>query len=193
MEHRFAEAGNVHKDIREILFTEDEIAERVAQIGGELTDKYSKLVAEGESVVLVCVLRGAAIFMADLARATEVPMEMDYMAVSSYGSGAKSSGVVRIVKDLTASIEGKHVIVAEDILDTGLTLQFLIENLQTRNPASVEVVSLLRKNVQGQAPIRCLQIGFECPDEFIVGYGLDYAERYRNLPYIGVLRPEVYR
>lgn len=183
----------MHKDIREILFTEDEIKERVAEIGGELTDKYSKVVDEGEAVVLVSVLRGAAIFMADLARATEVPMEMDYMAVSSYGSGTKSSGVVRIVKDLTTSIEGKHVIVAEDILDTGLTLQFLIGNLQTRNPASVEVVTLLRKNVAGQVPIECSHIGFECPDEFIVGYGLDYAERYRNLPYIGVLKPEVYR
>lgn len=182
----------MHKDIQEILYTEDEIKARVAQIGGALTDKYSKIVDEGESVVLISVLRGAAIFMADLARATEVPLEMDYMALSSYGSGTKSSGVVKVVKDLTASIEGKHVIIAEDILDSGLTLQFLIENLKTRRPASIEVVTLLRKDVPDQAPVECAHIGFECPNEFIVGYGLDYAERYRNLPYIGVLKPEVY-
>lgn len=182
----------MHKDIKEILYSEEEIRERVKQIGGELTDKYSKLVAQGEKVVLVSVLRGAAIFMADLARATEVSMEMDYMALSSYGSGTKSSGVVNVVKDLTASIEGKHVIIAEDILDSGLTLQFLIKHLQVRNPASIEIVTLLRKRTLAQAHIECAHIGFECPDEFIVGYGLDYAERYRNLPYIGVLRPEVY-
>ena len=182
----------MHKDIREILYTEEEIAARVHEIGGELTDKYSKLVDSGESVVLISVLRGAAIFMADLARATEVPMEMDYMAVSSYGSGVKSSGVVQIVKDLTANIEGKHVIVVEDILDSGLTLQFLLEMLQARRPASLEVVTLLRKSRQEQVHIDCAHVGFECPDDFIVGYGLDYAERYRNLPYIGVLKPEVY-
>ncbi len=182
----------MHKDIREILFSEDEIAQRVAEIGGRLTDRYSKTVDGGDSVVLISVLRGAAIFMADLARATDVPLEMDYMAVSSYGNGAKSSGVVRIVKDLTSSIEGKHVILAEDILDSGLTLQFLLENLGSRKPASISVVTLLRKKVADQVPIDCLEVGFECPDEFIVGYGLDYAERYRNLPYIGVLKPEIY-
>ena len=182
----------VHKDIKEILFTEEEIKERVAQIGGALTDKYSKIVDDGESVVLISVLRGAAIFMADLARATEVSMEMDYMAVSSYGADSKSSGIVSIVKDLTTSIEGKHVIVAEDILDTGLTLQFLLENLKARRPASIEIVTLLRKKVEGQVPIQCAHIGFDCPNEFIVGYGLDFAERYRNLPYIGILKPEIY-
>lgn len=187
-----AEGSDVHKDIKEILFTEDEIAARVREIGGALTDKYSKIVDAGESVVLLCVLRGAAVFMADLARATEVSMEMDYLAVSSYGNEAKSSGVVKIVKDLTSSIEGKHVIVCEDILDSGLTLKFLIETLQARGPKSIEVVTLLRKQVREQAKIECAHIGFECPDEFIVGYGLDYAERYRNLPYIGILKPEIY-
>ena len=182
----------MHKDIKEILYTEDEIAARVKEIGEALTDQYSKVVDAGEKVMLISVLRGAAIFMADLARATEVPMEMDYMAVSSYGSGVKSSGVVSIVKDLTSSIEGKHVVVVEDILDSGLTLQFLLETLQARNPASIEVVTLLRKLTREQAHIDCAHIGFECPDEFIVGYGLDYAERYRNLPYIGILKPEVY-
>ena len=182
----------MHKDIKEILYTEEEIAARVREIGGALTDKYSALVDSGESVVLLSVLRGAAIFMADLARATEVPLEMDYMALSSYGAGTKSSGVVKIVKDLTATIEDKHVIVVEDILDSGLTLQFLLENLEARKPASIEVVTLLRKLSKAQVPIECAHVGFECPDEFIVGYGLDYAERYRNLPYIGILKPEVY-
>ena len=182
----------MHKDIKEILYAESEIAIRVKEIGEALTDKYSEVADNGENVVLVSVLRGAAIFMADLARATEVPMEMDYMAVSSYGNSAKSSGTVTIVKDLTADIEGKHVIVVEDILDSGLTLKFLIENLKQRNPLSVEVVTLLRKRTRAQADIRCLHVGFECPDEFIVGYGLDFAERYRNLPYIGILKPEVY-
>ncbi len=182
----------MHKDIKEILFAEGEIKARVEEIGGALTDKYSEIADSGEGVVLLSVLRGAAIFMADLARATEIPLEMDYMALSSYGSGTKSSGVVKVVKDLTSNIEGKHVIVCEDILDSGLTLQFLINYLQTRNPASVEVVTLLRKRARAQADIKCLHVGFECPDEFIVGYGLDFAERYRNLPYIGILKPEVY-
>lgn len=182
----------MHKDIKEILFADTEIQARVAEIGAALTDKYSEATANGEEVVLLSVLRGAAIFMADLARATEIPLEMDYMALSSYGSGTKSSGNVKVLKDLTASIEGKHVIVVEDILDSGLTLKFLIEYLEKRNPASIEVITLLRKRVEGQVDIPCSYIGFECPDKFIVGYGLDYAERYRNLPYIGVLKPEVY-
>lgn len=189
---RTEEGCKVHKDIKEILYAEEEIKARVAEIGGALTDKYSAIADAGEGVVLISVLRGAAIFMADLARATEIPVEMDYMAVSSYGKGVKSSGEVKIVKDLTSSIEGKHVIVAEDILDSGLTLQFLLEKLQERNPASIEIVTLLRKRTRAQAHIECAHIGFECPDEFIVGYGLDYAERYRNLPYIGILKPEVY-
>ena len=182
----------MHKDIKEILFADTEIKTRVAEIGAALTDKYSEATANGEEVVLLSVLRGAAIFMADLARATEIPLEMDYMALSSYGNDSKSSGSVKIVKDLTSSIEGKHVIVVEDILDTGLTLQFLIQYLEQQNPASIEVITLLRKKVDGQADIKCAHIGFECPNEFIVGYGLDYAERYRNLPYIGILKPEVY-
>ena len=130
--------------------------------------------------------------MADLARAIELPIEMDYMAISSYGNGAKSSGVVRILKDLTSEIEGRHVIVAEDILDSGLTLKYLLKNLSSRNPASIAVATLLRKKTEAQADIDCRYVGFECPDEFIVGYGLDYAERYRNLPYIGILKPELY-
>lgn len=182
--------GTVHNDIAEILFTEDEIARRVNEIGAEITRDYAEAADEG--IVLISVLRGAAIFMADLARRIDLPVEMDYMAVSSYGNGAKSSGVVRILKDLTSEIEGRHVLVAEDILDSGLTLKYLLKNLASRHPASIEVATLLRKKTLAQAKIDCKYIGFECPDQFIVGYGLDYAERYRNLPYIGVLKPEIY-
>ena len=183
----------MHKDIKEILFADTEIQARVAEIGAALTDEYSEAAARGEEVILLSVLRGAAIFMADLARATEIPLEMDYMALSSYGRGTTSSGEVKIVKDLTSDIQGKHVVVVEDILDSGLTLQFLINYLQQRDPASIEVITLLRKRAKAQADIKCAHIGFECPDKFIVGYGLDYAERYRNLPYIGILKPEVYQ
>ena len=140
----------------------------------------------------ISVLRGAAIFMADLARQIKLPCEMDYMAVSSYGNGVKSSGVVRILKDLSSQIEGRNVVIAEDVLDSGLTLTYLLKTLKARNPKSIEVATLLRKKTRAQAKIDCAYVGFECPDEFIVGYGLDYAERYRNLPYIGVLKPELY-
>ena len=180
----------MHNDIAKILFTEDEIARRVNEIGAEITRDYAEAADEG--IVLISVLRGAAIFMADLARQIDLPVEMDYMAVSSYGNGAKSSGVVRILKDLSSEIQGRHVLVAEDILDSGLTLKYLLRNLASRHPASIEVATLLRKKTLAQAKIDCKYIGFECPDQFIVGYGLDYAERYRNLPYIGVLKPEIY-
>lgn len=184
------EAVIVHDDIAEILFTEEDIARRVDEIGAAITKDYADCAEEG--VVLISVLRGAAIFMADLARKIDLPVEMDYMAISSYGNGAKSSGVVRILKDLSSQIEGRHVIVAEDILDSGLTLTYLLKNLASRRPASLEVATLLRKRTRAQAKIDCAYVGFECPDEFIVGYGLDFAERYRNLPYIGILKPEVY-
>ena len=183
----------MHPDVQEILFTPEQIQDRVNEMGAALTEKFSAAAARGEGIVLISVLRGAAIFMADLARAIDLPIEMDYMAISSYGTGAKSSGVVRILKDLSSEIEGKHVIIAEDILDTGLTLQYLLDNLGTRGPASLTVVTLLRKQIENQVHIDCEHIGFECPDEFVVGYGLDFAEHYRNLPYVGVLKPEVYQ
>lgn len=179
----------MHQDISEVLYSEDDIARRVAEMGAALTESYRD--KEG-GIVLISVLRGAAIFMADLARHIELPLEMDYMAITSYGNGAKSSGVVRVLKDLSTNIEGRHVVIAEDILDSGLTLKYLMKMLSSRNPASLEVVTMLRKKTRAQADIKCLQVGFECPDEFIVGYGLDYAERYRNLPYIGILKPELY-
>lgn len=181
----------MHADVAEILYTEEEIADRVKEIGQGLTQDFADVSQDG--IVLISVLRGAAIFMADLARQIDLPVEMDYMAISSYGNGAKSSGVVRILKDITSDIKGRHVVVAEDILDSGLTLKYLLKNLSSREPASLSVVTLLRKQTRAQAKIDCKYIGFECPDEFIVGYGLDYAERYRNLPYIGVLKPEVYQ
>ncbi|MCL2889149.1 MAG: hypoxanthine phosphoribosyltransferase [Eggerthellaceae bacterium] len=182
----------MHTDIQRILFFEDEIALRIEELGAEITNDYSRVVEAGERVVLISVLRGAAIFMADLVRKIDLPIEMDYMAISSYGNGAKSSGVVRILKDLATDVKGQHIIVAEDILDSGLTLNYLIKNLSSREPASIEVATLLRKKTLQQANIHCKYIGFECPDQFIVGYGLDYAERYRNLPYIGILKPEIY-
>ena len=182
----------MHDDIAEVLFTEQEIADRVREMGGAITRDYADAARDG-GIVLVSVLRGAAIFMADLARKIELPLEMDYMAISSYGNGAKSSGVVRILKDLSSEIEGRHVIVAEDILDSGLTLKYLLKNLSSRNPASLEVATLLRKQTLAQAKIDCKYLGFECPDDFIVGYGLDFAERYRNLPCIGILKPEIYQ
>lgn len=182
----------MHEDIQEILFTEEEIAQRVSELGRMITEDYRPTVAAGGEVVLACVLRGAAIYMADLARAIDLPIEMDYMAVSSYGSGTKSSGVVQIQKDLSSSIEGKHVIVVEDLIDSGLTLSFLRKTLSSRNPASIEASTILWKNLGAGKPTGIKYTGFECPNEFIVGYGLDYAQRYRNLPYIGTLKPQVY-
>ena len=182
----------LNDDISEVLFTEDQLANRVAEIGAAITRDYAGAPAD-QGIVLLSVLRGAAVFMADLARQIDLPIEMDYMAVSSYGNGVKSSGVVRILKDVSSDIEGKHVIIAEDILDSGLTLSYLMKNLSSRRPASIEVATLLRKSRKAQADIDCRYVGFECPDEFIVGYGLDYAERYRNLSYIGILKPEIYQ
>ncbi|MEC4176305.1 hypoxanthine phosphoribosyltransferase [Adlercreutzia sp. R7] len=182
----------MHQDVSEILFSEQDIAERVADIGAAITRDYKEL-AGPAGIVVVCVLRGAAMYTCDLIRAIDMPLEVDFMAVSSYGSGVKSSGVVRILKDLSSDIHGKHVVIAEDILDSGLTLSYLIKNLESRGPASISVATLLRKNTPNQADVNCRYVGFTCPDKFIVGYGLDYAEHYRNLPYIGVLKPEIYQ
>ena len=177
----------IHPDIESVMISEEQINERVRELGAEISADY-----QGQTVLLVAVLRGAAIFLADLSRAMTVPVELDFMAVSSYGSSTKSSGVVRILKDLDEQIEGRNVLVCEDILDTGLTLKYLLKNLASRKPKSLEVVTLLSKTGKQRVPIDCKYIGFDIPDEFVVGYGLDYAERYRNLPYIGVLKPSVY-
>jgi hypoxanthine phosphoribosyltransferase len=177
----------MHPDIDHIVLTEEQIQRRVRELGAQIAHDY-----EGSSLLLVAVLRGAALFVADLARAIDGPVEIDFMAVSSYGSSTKSSGVVRIIKDLDEMIAGRDVLVVEDILDTGLTLKYLLRNLASRKPKSLEVVTLLSKEGKQRVPIECKYVGFSVPDEFVVGYGLDYAEKYRNLPYIGVLKPEVY-
>ena len=177
-----------HPDIESIIIPEEKVRERVRELGAEVSRDY-----EGRSVLLVAVLRGAALFIADLSREITVPVELDFMAVSSYGSSTKSSGVVRILKDLDEQIEGRHVLVVEDILDTGLTLKYLLKNLASRKPASLEVITLLSKEGKQRVPISCKYVGFSVPDAFVVGYGLDFAQRYRNLPYIGVLKPSAYQ
>jgi hypoxanthine phosphoribosyltransferase len=174
-------------DIEAVVVSADEIKDKIAELAKEIDADYA-----GREPVLVGVLKGAAMFMSDLARALERPSTMEFMAVSSYGSSTTSSGVVRILKDLDRDIAGQHVLIVEDIIDSGLTLSWLLKNLNSRQPASVEIVTLLRKPdaVKVDVPVR--YIGFDIPNEFVVGYGLDYAERYRDLPYIGRLRPAVY-
>lgn len=179
--------SDLHPDVSHVILSEEQLQSRIAELGAQISADYGD-----ESILLVGVLRGAALFMADLARKISSPVEIDFMAVSSYGSSTKSSGVVRILKDLDETIENRHVLVVEDILDTGLTLKYLLRNLASRKPRSLEVVTLLNKEGKQRVPIQCKYVGFDIPDEFVIGYGLDYAERYRNLPYIGVLRPEVY-
>jgi len=181
-------AESAHADVKEVLLSEERIKEIVAEMGAKITADY-----KDKNPLLVAVLRGAVIFTADLMRAIECPIAVDFMAVSSYGDGVKSSGVVRIVKDLDTKIEGRHVIIVEDILDSGLTLSYLIRLLESRNPASVKVAAFCVKDIKGKRPaIEPDYVGTHVPDEFVVGYGLDFAERYRNLPYVGVLKPEVY-
>ena len=175
-------------DLSRILVSEESLQRRIAELGRELTADY-----RDRPPLLVGVLKGAAIFLVDLARAIDLPVTIDFMAVSSYGASTQSSGVVRILKDLDQGIEGRDVLLIEDIVDTGLTLRYVVENLRDRGPASVRVCALLRKLRPRETPITLDYVGFEIPDEFVVGYGLDYAEIYRNLPYIGVLRPEIYR
>ncbi|HSY16513.1 MAG TPA: hypoxanthine phosphoribosyltransferase [Jatrophihabitantaceae bacterium] len=175
------------EDIEEIRIPAEEIRAKIAELAAQIDLDYAD-----REPLLVGVLKGAAMFMSDLARALQRPSTMEFMAVSSYGSSTTSSGVVRILKDLDRDISGQHVIVVEDIIDSGLTLSWLLRNLRARQPASVEVVALLRKTeaVKVEVPVR--YVGFDIPNEFVVGYGLDYAERYRGLPYIGRLRPAVY-
>ena len=178
----------IHPDVEKVLFSEGDIADMVKRLGAQITEDY-----KGKDLVLIAVLRGAVVFMGDLMRAIDTPLAIDFMAVSSYGDGAKSSGIVRIIKDLDIDIKGRDVLIVEDILDSGLTLKYLMANLASRGPASLEVCTFLWKDVEGkQAAIDPKYVGTHCPDEFVVGYGLDFAERYRTLPYVGVLKPEVY-
>jgi len=180
--------GELHPDVQEVLLSEDDIKAIVTRVGAEISRDYA-----GKNPLIIAVLRGAFIFTADLMRAITIPCAVDFMAVSSYGDGAVSSGVVRIVKDLDTKIEGRDVIIAEDILDSGLTLSYLISMLHARKPASIEVATFTVKDIEGKQPaVKPRYVGAHVPDAFVVGYGLDFAERYRNLPYVGVLKPEVY-
>ena len=181
------DSGAVESDLVEVLFTEKQIIDRLGELAAEIERDY-----EGKDLVIVGVLRGAVMVMADLARALGRHVEMDWMAVSSYGSGTKSSGVVRILKDLDADISGRHVVIVDEIIDTGLTLSWLTSNLGSRGPASVEICTLLRKPEALQMPVDVKYVGWDIPNEFVVGYGLDYRERYRNLRDIGTLAPHVY-
>ena len=177
----------LHDDIEVTLISEPVLQARIEALAHAIEADYA-----GRSVLLVGILRGAIMFMADLARRLNLPVEMDFMAISSYGDATESSGVVRILKDLDESIEGRDVLIVEDIIDTGLTLKYLMENLQRRHPASVAVCALLDKEKDREKILAPAYVGFKIPDRFVVGYGLDYAQKYRNLPYIGVLKPSVY-
>jgi hypoxanthine phosphoribosyltransferase len=181
------DAADVEADLVNILFTEAQIQDKLRQLAKEIESDYA-----GKDILIVGILRGAVMVMADLARALNRHVEMDWMAVSSYGSGTKSSGVVRILKDLDTDITNRHVIVVDEIIDTGLTLSWLISNLASRNPASLEICTLLRKPEALQMDVPVRYVGWEIPNEFVVGYGLDYQEKYRNLRDIGTLAPHVY-
>ena len=177
----------LEKDIQEVLFSQQQLAERVDQIAQEITRDYA-----GKEIVLISVLRGSFVFMADLCRRIDLPCTIDFMSVSSYGKGTSSSGQVQITKDLSGDISGKHILVVEDILDSGNTLSYLLKLLEQRAPASIRLCTLLDKPERRVKPVEVHYSGFTIPDAFVVGYGLDYAEHYRNLPYIGILKREVY-
>jgi hypoxanthine phosphoribosyltransferase len=181
------DAEHVKDDLVDILFTEEQIQGRLAEMAAQIEQDYA-----GKDLLIVGVLRGAVMVIADLARSLGRHVEIDWMAVSSYGSGTKSSGVVRILKDLDTDIAGRHVLVVDEIIDTGLTLSWLLANLSSRGPASVEIATLLRKPEAQQMPVDVKYVGWDIPNEFVVGYGLDYEERYRNLRDIGTLAPHVY-
>ena len=181
------DASDLGADLERVLLTEDQILARLAELAAQIEADYA-----GREVMFVGVLKGAVIVMADLTRAMTGSVEVDWMAVSSYGSGTKSSGVVRILKDLDRDISGRHVLIVEDIVDSGLTLSWLIANLGSRGPASVEVCTLLRKPTAAKVEVDLRYVGFDIPNEFVVGYGLDYAERYRNLRVVGTLAPHIY-
>ena len=179
----------MHSDVKEILFSEEQLKARVRELGAQITKDYA---GSSNDLVLVAVLRGSYVFMADLSRSIDLPVAVDFMCVSSYGSGTSSSGQVQITKDLSDQIEGKDVIIVEDILDSGNTLFYLTEILKARKPASIKLCTLLDKPERRVKPITADYSGFPIPDAFVVGYGLDYNEKYRNLPFVGILKPEVY-
>lgn len=177
----------MHEDIAEIMITEEQLKAKVIELGQQITRDY-----KGKYLLLLGTLKGAVPFIADLARAIELPLEIDYMAVASYGSSTQSSGIVRFIKDLEGPIDQKHLLIVEDIIDSGLTLHYMVDVLRRRNPLSLRICTLLDKERERVKAIETNYVGFRIPDKFVVGYGLDYAQLYRNLPYIGVLKPEVY-
>jgi hypoxanthine phosphoribosyltransferase len=182
------------EEIERTIITEDEIRAKVAELGALVSADFADRVhGNGDELLLVGVFKGAVMFMADFARALSLPVKMEFMALSSYGSSTTSSGTVRILKDIDSDVAGKHILVVEDIIDSGLTLSWLLKYLEGLHPASVSVVSMLRKPGVQRVDIPVAYLGFDIPNEFVVGYGLDYAERYRELPFVGVLKPEVYR
>jgi hypoxanthine phosphoribosyltransferase len=179
--------GMLADDIAQVLISEEQIKERTRQLARQLDDDY-----RGKDLLMICVLKGGVMFLADLMRALSIPHAIDFMATSSYGSTTESSGVVRILKDLDGPIEGRHVLVVEDIIDTGLTLHYLLRILQQRKPASIRVCTLLNKQSRRKIDVPIDYTGFDIPNAFVIGYGLDYAQLYRNLPFVGVLKPELY-
>lgn len=179
---------SIKKDIAEILIGAEELQAKVAELGQQISKDY-----RGRNPLLICLLRGAVVFLSDLIRAIDIPLEMDFMAISSYGASTESSGVVRLVMDLKSNITDRDVLIVEDIVDTGRTLAYILDNLQTRHPADIKVCALLSKPSRREVQVELDYLGFEIPDKFVVGYGLDYAENYRNLPFIGVLKPELYK
>jgi hypoxanthine phosphoribosyltransferase len=179
--------NNLRNDIESVLFSEEKLAEIVQRIGKQISEDY-----KDKNLLMVSVLKGSVVFMADLMRAISIPCSIDFMCVSSYGSGTKTSGVVKIIKDLDINLKGYDLLVVEDILDSGLTLSYILELLQSRSPKSVKLCTLFDKPERRTADIKADYVGTVVPDEFIVGYGLDYDEKYRNLPFVGILKPEVY-
>lgn len=173
--------------IKSILVDEEALQLKIKELGEQITKDY-----QGKELLVVCILKGAVMFVSDLIKRIDLPLEIDFMAISSYGNSTKSSGIVRIMKDLNEDIKGKHILIVEDIIDSGLTLSYLIDNLKSREPASVAICTLLDKPDNRKTDIDIMYTGFVVPDEFVVGYGLDYAEKYRNLPFIAVLKEEVY-
>lgn len=178
----------MNNEIKQILITEEQLAQKVAELGKKITEDYV-----GKDLLLVCVLKGGVVFASDLMKKIDLPLEIDFMAISSYGNDTKSSGTVRILKDLNVGIEGKDVVIVEDIVDSGLTLSYLMDNLKSRYPKSVQICTILDKPSRRVIDIKIKYLGFSIPDEFVVGYGLDYAEKYRNLPYVAVLDEKAYK
>ncbi|MBS4804107.1 MAG: hypoxanthine phosphoribosyltransferase [Clostridium sp.] len=176
------------KDIEKVLLTEEQIVKRAKEMGNEISNDY-----KGKDLLIVGILKGSVVFASELIKNITIPTEIDFMAVSSYGNSSETTGVVRILKDLDHSIEGKDIIIVEDIIDSGVTLDYLLKYLKARKANSIEIVTLLTKPARRKVDINVKYCGFEVPDEFLVGYGLDYAEKYRNLPYVGILKEEVYK